>query len=440
MVTGAHISSIQAIASGEADIAAIDGMSLQLLRKTQPELCTHLKIIAWLEPCLNPPYVTSNTHNLNVVIELQNALRTVFSSHASNSKTYLQALHISGIDCTYSLQDYQACIDKLTANIQSVPFLSELLSITYCNSPFKQNCTLSLPSMGLKQVELVSSARKDDRNWPRADATFACHLRHTISLFLLQTIATSLQSIPECAENELDVFLLAVEKLAERKEQLILIQGKSVRECGKLILCSVDAVLLLLLSLCTLSEQVEDSGNNLVTWPEGLSKERLCRLASTASIKGNLDITGIASMQATFFFGCSSSYRQANVKTSSQSQLMLADMLLKQLWAADMSLSQQLIDTGEQLGLYAYLSAPRGNDRRDWGNVVIGRDASAIAAWRTNVSHRSVTQALAPVCYEHIRLHRMLLTGGLGGSRAEVQLLQTIFLQSEEVDSQTTSK
>jgi hypothetical protein len=77
-----------------------------------------------------------------------------------------------------------------------------------------------------------------------------------------------------------------------------------------------------------------------------------------------------------------------------------------QVWAVDFALSEVLIAKGESLGVWAYISAPRHNDRYDWGNLVLGDSEAALTKWRGVTEHVAAGRELAPHCYEHIRLHR----------------------------------
>jgi hypothetical protein len=109
----------------------------------------------------------------------------------------------------------------------------------------------------------------------------------------------------------------------------------------------------------------------------------------------------------------------------------LSDVISK-LWAADISLSSHLIRSSAQgtNGMIAYISAPRHNDRHDWANLVITEDEAAIERWRDSRGHTSVRTHVAPWSYDHIRLHRGVLTGGLSGAR--MNLKRTVFLGPQD--------
>lgn len=58
--TGSHLASARAVASGQADAAALDCLSWQLVRRHEPETASRLTVVGWtaLRPGL--PYVASN--------------------------------------------------------------------------------------------------------------------------------------------------------------------------------------------------------------------------------------------------------------------------------------------------------------------------------------------------------------------------------------------
>ncbi|KAJ1429855.1 hypothetical protein B484DRAFT_449203 [Ochromonadaceae sp. CCMP2298] len=110
--------------------------------------------------------------------------------------------------------------------------------------------------------------------------------------------------------------------------------------------------------------------------------------------------------------------------------------LLARLWAADLALSQQLLRVARPLGIHCYISAPRHNDRHDWANLVIADSAEGLVGWRDSMGHTAVRERVAPYTYEHIRLHRGQLSGGLLGPSLTLQ--RTVFLQPSSQPSTLT--
>ena len=71
--TGAHLGSLRAVASGRADFAAIDCMTLHILEKFEPA-CGQIDIIGWTAPRLGLPYICNPKLPDNVAAELSSAL------------------------------------------------------------------------------------------------------------------------------------------------------------------------------------------------------------------------------------------------------------------------------------------------------------------------------------------------------------------------------
>ncbi len=59
VTTGAHVSSIEAVAGGEADLAAIDCVTLALLRQVAPHRLAGLRVLGWTQATPGLPLVTS---------------------------------------------------------------------------------------------------------------------------------------------------------------------------------------------------------------------------------------------------------------------------------------------------------------------------------------------------------------------------------------------
>jgi ABC-type phosphate/phosphonate transport system substrate-binding protein len=76
-VSGSHRKSIELIAAGEADVAAIDCVTLEHLRGAQPQLIARIKVIDWTpgSPCL--PFVISRRADGATVAAVRDALETV---------------------------------------------------------------------------------------------------------------------------------------------------------------------------------------------------------------------------------------------------------------------------------------------------------------------------------------------------------------------------
>lgn len=62
MVTGAHAGSMAAVASGAADVAAIDCVTWALLGDVRPAAVAPLRVLAWSTPAPTLPFVTGPAH------------------------------------------------------------------------------------------------------------------------------------------------------------------------------------------------------------------------------------------------------------------------------------------------------------------------------------------------------------------------------------------
>lgn len=77
LVTGAHIDSLGAIASGAADVAAIDGVTFAHARRLRPRLVRDVRVLGWTRSSPNLPLVTSARATGEVLAALRRALRAV---------------------------------------------------------------------------------------------------------------------------------------------------------------------------------------------------------------------------------------------------------------------------------------------------------------------------------------------------------------------------
>jgi ABC-type phosphate/phosphonate transport system substrate-binding protein len=80
--SGSHRGSMQLVATGEADVTAVDCVTLAYLQRLQPELTTRLRVIDWTptSPCL--PFVTSRQTSESTLRALRSAIAEVFADRA----------------------------------------------------------------------------------------------------------------------------------------------------------------------------------------------------------------------------------------------------------------------------------------------------------------------------------------------------------------------
>lgn len=75
--TGAHYRSLQAVAGGEADLAAIDCVSLAGFLKHEPELRGKIRIVGWSERVPGLPIITRGAADAETIAAMRRALASV---------------------------------------------------------------------------------------------------------------------------------------------------------------------------------------------------------------------------------------------------------------------------------------------------------------------------------------------------------------------------
>ena len=80
--SGSHRRSMELVATGEADVTAVDCVTLAHLQRLQPHLASQLRVIDWTptSPCL--PFVTSQHTSESTLQALRSALAEVFADRA----------------------------------------------------------------------------------------------------------------------------------------------------------------------------------------------------------------------------------------------------------------------------------------------------------------------------------------------------------------------
>jgi hypothetical protein len=81
--SGSHRRSLELIGAGEADVAAIDCVTLEHLRRTHPLLISQVRVIDWTEPSPCLPFVITSQASESTVIALRAALQAVCADPAS---------------------------------------------------------------------------------------------------------------------------------------------------------------------------------------------------------------------------------------------------------------------------------------------------------------------------------------------------------------------
>jgi hypothetical protein len=78
VVSGSHLRSVEMVASGEADVAAIDCVSFAHFQRLYPSLLAGLRVLSWTASTPSLPYITAGTASDETVEGLRSALADVF--------------------------------------------------------------------------------------------------------------------------------------------------------------------------------------------------------------------------------------------------------------------------------------------------------------------------------------------------------------------------
>ena len=92
--SGGHRQSARMVASGAADVAALDAVCWHMLQKFEPETAANLKVLGWAKSYSALPFITSLDTSLETVDVLRQTLHDVLSSQTE--VTGFQQLAIKG--------------------------------------------------------------------------------------------------------------------------------------------------------------------------------------------------------------------------------------------------------------------------------------------------------------------------------------------------------
>lgn len=96
--SGSHRKSIELIAAGEADVAAIDCVTLEHLRRTHRALISQVRVIDWTPPSPSLPFVVTRQTDETTVVIVRGALQAVCDDPALASVR--ETLLLEGVDLT----------------------------------------------------------------------------------------------------------------------------------------------------------------------------------------------------------------------------------------------------------------------------------------------------------------------------------------------------
>jgi ABC-type phosphate/phosphonate transport system substrate-binding protein len=106
-ITGAHAASVEAVAAGEADVAAIDCITWAQLQRLRPRTTTALRVLSWTTATPGLPLIAAATTDAAVVAALRKALADVAVDPALAAVR--AALLLDGFE-TLPGGDYQAIL------------------------------------------------------------------------------------------------------------------------------------------------------------------------------------------------------------------------------------------------------------------------------------------------------------------------------------------
>ena len=115
LASGGHLYSLQAVARGEADIAAIDCVSYQLIEDQWPELVNQVQTIGYSVETCALPFVMPNT--LIGSTDCAAIIDQLNQAFASCSDSVRDRLHLTGF-ASVNLRDYEGIIEVENSAIE----------------------------------------------------------------------------------------------------------------------------------------------------------------------------------------------------------------------------------------------------------------------------------------------------------------------------------
>jgi hypothetical protein len=453
VLTGSHIGSMKSVQAGHADIASIDCVTYALAQHHCPALLKGIKVIGWTDSAPALPFVTRAAASPKLLQELRAGLAYLVSSEEIDVVVSRQQHLLVGVTFTTTFELYEKAIAGLVDTIHKHPVTRTLFEtlLPYDQQSIRDNISLkgNVVSNGGKNkdlaIQLDVKSKLEDASWPAADFAELHNLKQFLGEFLLATIQAHLQTLVVPANAPLTKQSLVAALAPVIGEQL----WPTLPSGGKpkLIFCSLIGVLHLLRRVYTVDSADGWLGDPI--WPAvaHCATEALQDLldpeeaaahelhTATSSPGGLKDIyfagfmgAGASSLVESFAKSPNSATEGESAESADAGAPPTREEIVAKLWKADISLSTHLIRSsqGGRNGMVAYITGPRFNDRNDWANLVITLSEAAIDNWRTSRGHTAVRAHIAPYSYDHIRLHRGILKGGLHG--LQLVLMRTVFL------------
>lgn len=114
ILTGSHARSYVGVLSGKIDVAAIDAVTLEHLRRRYPGRADAVRVLAWTAPSPGLPLVTAAGTSPETIAALRSALASVAADPAL--RDILDSLLIAGFEML-SLEDYEPVLSLEQASI-----------------------------------------------------------------------------------------------------------------------------------------------------------------------------------------------------------------------------------------------------------------------------------------------------------------------------------
>jgi ABC-type phosphate/phosphonate transport system substrate-binding protein len=117
LVSGGHLQSLALLIAGKADVASVDCVTYELLRRYRPAAIEGTRALGLTYPAPAPPYVTAGTFDLEKVKRMQHALADAFEDQ--NLRTARQTLLLEKIEISSKIT-YQRMLDDFKHDLRAV--------------------------------------------------------------------------------------------------------------------------------------------------------------------------------------------------------------------------------------------------------------------------------------------------------------------------------
>jgi ABC-type phosphate/phosphonate transport system substrate-binding protein len=117
LVSGSHLQSLALLIAGKADVASVDCVTYELLRRYRPAAIDGTRALGLTYPAPAPPYVTAGTFDSDTVERMQHALVDAFEDQ--NLLAARQALLLEKIEIS-TAATYQRILDDFKHSLRAV--------------------------------------------------------------------------------------------------------------------------------------------------------------------------------------------------------------------------------------------------------------------------------------------------------------------------------